>query len=204
MSSLVRKFVLAILVIAIIASSIGTVSADTYDRNGAVFYARNHATDYSGVPGSSYFWNHGGDCTNFISQSMYLGGNRPMTRNLNDGTSWFYFSSNAGQYSSSWAGVNAFKNYWTWRRANLIYIPAGQSYLPSSVPVQLGDVVQADWDGNGVYDHTMMITEIYWQGSNQYFKITAHQADRNNYPMQSQLQDNPSARFRVFLMPNTA
>ncbi|MBU4338840.1 amidase domain-containing protein [Patescibacteria group bacterium] len=107
MSSLVRKFVLVMLAIAIIAGSIGSVSAYTYNRQTAADYAKvNWNTN---VPGSWYFQERGGDCTNFVSHSLYAGG-WPQR-----GTQWtpnyrWYFNS-IYSYSSSWTSVPEFRNF---------------------------------------------------------------------------------------------
>ena len=53
-------------------------SSHAYDRAGAVSYALAHAADGTYNPDYPTYDGHGGDCTNFVSQALYEGGNISM------------------------------------------------------------------------------------------------------------------------------
>lgn len=191
-----RITVLAILVIAIITSSIGNVSA--WSRNNAVQYADSHWN--IAVPGTDKFSiinGGGGDCTNFVSQSLKLGGGMSMTN------AWYYNNNN--DYSIGWSSVGSFR----WAAVNsgraVVYnIPAGQSYLLYSTGyIDIGDVIQMDFNNDGAYDHTVLITGITLMGGygglpiTYHFEYTAHENNQKHYPLDYVIRDNPGYRFRV-------
>lgn len=103
------------------------LSVRLYDQNLAVEYARIFTTEYN-----DHFINYtslGGDCTNFVSQCMYVGlggsddkdaltqtdsSSLPPVPMDNDGDSQWYWmkNKNGGDYrTSSWTGARNFVNY---------------------------------------------------------------------------------------------
>lgn len=202
-----RMNVLAIMGLLIIATLAIAAPAEayTYDHQGAVNYAVANA--YSNVPGSSYFRNNGGDCTNFISQSLYNGGGmRQVVNNQNPALSWFYNGYYQGQYSESWAGVQPFRNFMVSSgRATEYVLAAGTHIIPSTVPVQIGDIVQMDFTGDGTWEHTAIIRDLDCIAVPAGFDahLTYHQTDTADRTMSSIHSSYPNIRFRVLLLKNT-
>lgn len=204
-----RMNALAIMGLLIMATlAIATpAEAYTYNRQGAVDYARANA--YNDVPGSSYFRNNGGDCTNFISQSLYNGGGmRQVVNSQNPALSWFYNGYYAGQYSPSWAGVQPFGNFVIASgRGTEVLFATGTYYLPGTVPIKIGDIIQMDGaDGSvpdGIWDHTMIITRVYTVQGFKLFDVTYHSTDHLDRPLSEVFNDHPSAKFRALLLKDT-
>lgn len=204
MSSFVRKFVLAIMVIAIIAGSIGSASAFAYNRQAAVDYARTNA--YNDVPGSSYFRYNGGDCTNFVSNALKAGSWRQVSTNANPALNWYYNS--LSSRSSSWAGVNPFREFAVASgRATEYLFPVGAYYLPGTSSIKIGDVIQLDGlygsYPDGRWDHTMIVTKIFTVQGFKMIKVTYHSDDTLDADLLTVLNRHPNGRFRALLLKDT-
>lgn len=191
MNSLMRKFVLVVLAIAIIASSIGIVSAFAYNRQGAVDYAR--ANWNSWVPCSWYFMTRGVDCTNFVSQTLYIGGWWIQRGSEQTTNQWYFRNAFPRDYSNSWTLVNNFRDF-------VINSGRGTEIFPSRSEVtfrptrfQAGDVMQIDWTGDGTYDHTMFITGV----TGNDVKVTYHNNNQQDYLVSILMRDFPKNKFRV-------
>jgi hypothetical protein len=87
-------------------------STHPYDRTGAVAYAVAHANNYN-LENYPTYAGAGGDCTNFVSQAIYEGGNAsmfipsPLPPPAPDGKPGWYLISE-GQRASAWNDVNFF------------------------------------------------------------------------------------------------
>lgn len=138
-----------------------------YDRDGAMIYAR----DYYNNP-NPYYPNFSRDCTNFVSQAMFEGGNEPMTGYYNiygqynhDG-GWYIYKTgeNSWDRSTSWAGVDQLKaflidNTFDWEKG-----PSGVEYAsPSSL--EPGDIIQYNWPNEIPYDPNDPNTWYVWDHS---------------------------------------
>lgn len=76
-----------------------------YDREAAVEYARTYALVYNkDYPNFDRGTPNSGDCMNFVSQCIHAGG-MPQKEY---GYLWFC---NKKKHSSSWSGVDSFRNY---------------------------------------------------------------------------------------------
>jgi hypothetical protein len=89
------------------------------------------------------------DCTNYISQCLHAGG-APMRGYPNRGNGWWMQSNN---WSFSWTVANAMR----W------YLPASKFGLRarevnSADQLKLGDVICYDFQGDGRFDHTTIVT----------------------------------------------
>lgn len=118
-----------------------------YLRERAVAYARKYALVRN--PLFYTFEGIGGNCTNFVSQSVLAGS---CVMNFIPIYGWFYLSSN--RRAPAWTGVQFFYNFMV---NNLDVGPYG-----SVVPIeqaQIGDVIQLQ-NNDDVYYHTLIITEI--------------------------------------------
>jgi putative amidase-like protein len=122
---------------------------DKFQRHRAVQYAlrwglsRNpDFPDYSGENG-------GGDCANFVSQVMLVGGWTPVWGGKRDYFAWWTARYQRDGSSRSWATANGFRAYIDFsRRAS----PCAREEL------DLGDIVLVELDGKAV--HTTVVTDI--------------------------------------------
>lgn len=116
----------------------------TYDRRKAVQYAEKWWNSYN--PAYHQFEV---DCTNYISQCVRAGG-APMRGYPNRGNGW-WMQNNSWSYS--WAVANAFPRY----------LEASKQGLRAKVvgdvsQLKLGDVICYDFEGDGKYNHTTIVT----------------------------------------------
>lgn len=199
-----RKIALVMLALAIIASSIGIASAYTYNRQAAVDYAR--ANWNNDVPGSSYFKYNGGDCTNFVSHALKAGNWRQVSANANPALNWYYTS--LSSRSSSWAGVNPFREFAVASgRSTQVLFATGAYVLPGTVPIKIGDVIQLDGlfgsFPDGKWDHTMLVTGVATVQGFKMVRVTYHSSNHLDRDLIKVLNDHPNGRFRALLLKDT-
>ncbi|PLR97830.1 amidase domain-containing protein [Bacillus sp. T33-2] len=115
-----------------------------YDRRKAVQYAERWWNDYN--PAYKKF---DVDCSNYISQCLHAGG-APMTGYPNRGKGWWMMKNN---WSFSWSVANALRWYLTSSKAGLRAneVKSPDELLP-------GDVICYDFQGDGRFDHTTIVT----------------------------------------------
>jgi hypothetical protein len=106
-------------------------------------YWRNYNPEYPDYNGQGA----GGDCTNFVSQSLKAGGWKHVPGYVYDYTKWF---GNASIQSHSFVGVNE----WSWFAQN----SKRTTPLTNVYQLAVGDVLQVDFDKDGSKDHTMIVT----------------------------------------------
>jgi hypothetical protein len=116
-----------------------------YDRLKAVQYAERWWNDYN--PAYEKF---DVDCTNYISQCLHAGG-APMSISSNRAKGWWMKQHN---WSFSWTVANSMR----W------YLPGAKSGLRAREvdhpeELQLGDVICYDFQGDGRFDHTTIVTK---------------------------------------------
>jgi Putative amidase domain len=132
-----------------------------FNGSACASYASTYALNYN----SSYRSWSGADCTNFASQSLYAGG-------------WVH---KTGWYlSRSYWWYNSVNQTRTWINADYIFDFTSNSSrgytVASTSDLQLGDMVSADWDKDGIIDHSMIVT--YKSGS--YIYLSYHSNDTLN------------------------
>ena len=151
-------------------------SSHNYNRQLAVQYAVDHIAREDYNPNYPDY-NSGddalpwGDCTNFISQAIYEGGNAsmfipsPLPGPSPDGQSGWYLL-NDKQRASAWADVNTFYTFVTYESLIEAY-PGGewygegpQGYEVTLNELMLGDVIQYDWTGDGSWDHAAIVVDF--------------------------------------------
>ena len=131
-----------------------------YNRVAAVQYARTWWNSKN--PNYPAFSD---DCTNFISQCLRAGG-APMTGAPNRAKGWWITDGWKGgrvaggyhtkeTWSYSWAVANSF-------RANLENSKSGLTATRVSSPseLEIGDVICYDFEGDGVVNHTTIVTSM--------------------------------------------
>lgn len=117
-----------------------------YDRTRAVAYARRWALsrnplyfDYAGI---------GGNCTNFVSQSLYAGS---CTMNYTPTFGWYYLS--PAERTASWTGVNYFYNFLTGNRS---VGPYGREVTREEL--EPGDIIQLGREVGGYYHSLLLLS----------------------------------------------
>ncbi|MBR5139987.1 MAG: amidase domain-containing protein [Clostridia bacterium] len=147
-----------------------------YARENAVRYARKFA--FSQNPYFKSFAGIGGNCTNFVSQSIFAGS---CQMNYTPTFGWYYIS--LDERSPSWTGVEFFYNFIT---GNKGIGPFGRE--ASLDELEIGDVIQLGRDGVGYY-HTLIV--VGFDGNDTL--IAAQTDDALDRPLSS--YNNDYARY---------
>ncbi|MFH5187162.1 amidase domain-containing protein [Paenibacillus sp. TAB 01] len=94
------------------------------------------------------------DCSNFISQCLFAGG-APMNYTGKRASGWWYKGRFNGQehWSFSWAVAQALQWFLTASRTGL-----RAEEVQSADQLELGDVISYDWDGDGRFQHSTIVT----------------------------------------------
>ncbi len=115
-----------------------------YRRENAVNYARRYAFAQNPLFGD--FRELGGNCTNFVSQSIFAGS---CEMNYTPTFGWYYISMN--ERSPSWTGVDFFYDFMVTNNGTG---PFGREVGADNL--EIGDVIQLANNENGFY-HTLLI-----------------------------------------------
>lgn len=118
----------------------------TYDREAAVAYANRWWNDYN-----PEFPKFGVDCTNYISQCLLAGG-APMRGFPNREQGWWIKD---GNWSFSWSVSHSLRWYLAGSDRGLTAKQAG-----SAGELAPGDVISYDFEGDGVFNHTTIVTSV--------------------------------------------
>ncbi len=165
------------------------IQAGSYNRTGA----RDYAYTYAGSEYDNPFYKNynpayrpfnstssPADCTNFVSQALKEGGGIPMVdawwRSRTDPNDWFYYRKGTDSFDSN----NNDQFSWSWTKVNSLYqhIKNRLGKLVSSNPeTQIGDIVQIDFNFDGILDHSTIITSYTSTG---WPKVTAHTTNRKD------------------------
>ncbi|KAF0193390.1 MAG: hypothetical protein FD169_2534 [Bacillota bacterium] len=146
--------------------------AITYDRIKAVQYADAYWNQYN--PAYIDFSLLGGDCTNYVSQCLRAG-NVPDDVSGHQGSQWWY-NLNTHQYTPSWTSVSALYNYLMF---NTLGGPKG-TIATDPMLIARGDLVQTDFQQDGTWDHSAIVTEV-WYEDTAYIYVNAHTTNRYRY-----------------------
>ncbi|MFF4409915.1 amidase domain-containing protein [Streptomyces sp. NPDC001262] len=116
-----------------------------YDYKAMAAYAEKYWRNYN--PQYRDYNGQGGDCTNFISQALKAGGWKDEAGSASDSRKWW---SNSKADSTSWVGVNEWSTFaMTSKRA---------TSLANVYQMDVGDILQMDFEGDGSKDHSMIVT----------------------------------------------
>ncbi|MFJ3921864.1 amidase domain-containing protein [Streptomyces sp. NPDC090022] len=165
------------------ASKPKVLTGGAYDYNAMAKYAEKYWSKYN--PAYRKFNGAGGDCTNFISQALKAGGWKHQPGSATDYRNWWYDSSK-GQ-SQSWVGVNE----WAW------FTLSNQkaTNLANVYQMDIGDVLQVDFNKDGSKDHSMMVTYRSKAGMPY---LTYHSTNTYRKSLASIIASNPNARFFAY------
>ena len=147
-----------------------------YRRENAVAYARRWALSRN--PLFENFAGIGGDCTNFVSQSIYAGG---CVMNYTPTFGWYYISPT--DRAPAWTGVEFFYNFMT----------SNEESGPYATEVGAGDLLPGDviqlGNETGDFYHTLM---VLGEEDGDYL-VAAHSNDALDRPLSSYMYSQ--ARF---------
>jgi hypothetical protein len=122
-------------------------TASGLDYKAMAVYAKQYWSQYNPAYPNFNGQGAGGDCTNFVSQALKAGGWKHVPGYVYDYTRWF---GNADIQSHSFIGVNE----WSWFAQN----SKRTTGLANVYQMDVGDVLQVDFDRDGSKDHTMIVT----------------------------------------------
>ncbi len=143
-----------------------------YLRERAVEYAKKYA--FSQNPLFGNFRGIGGNCTNFVSQSIYAAA---CVMNYTPTFGWYYIS--LDDRSPSWTGVDYFYNFMTTNR------DVGPFATDVSLDMtEVGDVIQLGRNDDGFY-HTLLI--VGYDGDDPL--VAAQTDDALNRPLSTYTYD---------------
>jgi hypothetical protein len=98
------------------------------------------------------------DCTNYVSQCLFAGG-APMNYTGNRSTGWWYRDQGKTDWSFSWSVAHSLYWYLNSSRTGLT-----AQRVQSPLDLDIGDVILYDWDGNGEYQHSTIVTAFDGNG----------------------------------------
>ncbi|GGZ21927.1 amidase domain-containing protein [Streptomyces poonensis] len=157
------------------ASGLNYQAMATYAKK----YWSNYNADYPDFNGQGA----GGDCTNFVSQALKAGGWKHEPGYVYDYTKWF---GNADIQSHSFVGVNE----WSWYAQN----SKRATSLANVYQMDVGDVLQVDFDRDGSKDHTMIVTSR----SNGVPYLTYHSTNTYSRSVASVIASYPNASYYAY------
>ncbi|MBT2406843.1 MULTISPECIES: amidase domain-containing protein [unclassified Streptomyces] len=153
-----------------------------YDYAAMATYAEKYWKNYN--PAYRSFNQAGGDCTNFISQSLKAGGWKNVPGATSDYRNWWYDGS---LQTNSWVGAND----WAWftlsneRAANLANV----------YQMDVGDILQVDFDRDGSKDHSMIVT---YRSSAGIPYVTYHSTNTYRKSLASLVASYPNAVYFAY------
>ncbi|MER6980475.1 amidase domain-containing protein [Streptomyces carpinensis] len=160
------------------------LASGTYDYKAMAAYAKkywsNYNPDYPNFNGQGA----GGDCTNFVSQSLKAGGWKHVPGYTNDFHKWF---GNSEIQSDSFVGVNEF----SWFALSSKRVTS----LPYVYQLDVGDVLQMDFNRDGSKDHSMIVTYRSPQGVPY---VSYHSTNTYNRSVASLIASYPTAYYYAY------
>jgi hypothetical protein len=153
-----------------------------YNRERAVAYANTYWNSHN--PAFRFFRTD--DCTNFISQCLYAGG-FPMVGGRDRAKGWWYRQGRPDNWSYSWAVANSF--YW--------FLRSRAQQVSRVEDLQLGDVICYDFEGDGRWNHSTIVT---YKDENGQAYVNAHtnNSQYRYWPYQDSAAWTPRIKYAFF------
>ncbi|MEU1596355.1 amidase domain-containing protein [Streptomyces sp. NPDC005708] len=159
-------------------------SATGYDYKAMAAYAQKYWNDYNPAYPDFNGQGAGGDCTNFVSQSLKAGGWKHVPGYTYDWHKWF---GTADIQSDSFVGVNEF----SWFALSSKRVTS----LANVYQMDVGDVLQMDFNKDGSKDHSMIVTYRSPQGVPY---VTYHSTNTYNRSVASIIASYPNAAYYAY------
>ncbi len=184
----IRIGTVALAIFIALVGVIGTAEAGSYNGNSAAVYAITYAIN----PNPAYrdFTNDGGDCANFVSQSLLAGGWEEIGKySYTSDDAWYYDGSYTPLYSYTWTSATHLYNFMMRHSNRATYRSLSNTLWPNYF--QRGDIIQIDYQKDGIIDHSMIVT-----GTNGNDLVMAyHTPNSKDKSLQEIVNANPNARF---------
>lgn len=132
----------------------------------------------------------GGDCANFVSQSL-------LARGWSMTDDWYNYD--AGEdWADAWGHVPSFDE---WLRAHTEY-GATTLGLDQRAQAKIGDLVVFDWDGDGVLDHVQVVSSVTGVDGDVKIGMVGHNLDSDYRDLDTVLTvDHPGATGYFWSIP---
>jgi Putative amidase domain len=140
----------------------------------------------------------GGDCTNFVSQMMLMGGWETAGPPGQATRSKWFWGSTVDDCSFTWGAANNFHSFAITYSQRLEVV--GNVYW-----CQDSDIVQYDWTADNSIDHTQFVTNNVYNEQTVELYMTQHDNDYLNRPISEILADlsRTYPNFRTYGMSHT-
>jgi hypothetical protein len=159
------------------------LTGGTYDYAAMATYTEKYWRAYN--PEYRKYNALGGDCTNYLSQGLLAGGWKQVSASTpEEYDTWFYRSNGT---SDSWIGVNE----WSW----FTQTDKRTTALANVYQMDVGDVMQIDFNKDGSKDHSMMTT---YRSSSGVPYLTYHDADTYRRSLASLIAAYPDAAYYAY------
>jgi hypothetical protein len=159
-------------------------SATGYNYKAMAAYAAKYWNHYNPAYPNYNGEGAGGDCTNFVSQSLKAGGWKHVPGSTSDFHKWF---GNAEIQSDSFVDVNEFS--WFALSAKRV------ASLANVYQLDVGDVLQMDFNKDGSKDHSMIVAYRSPQGV---LYVTYHSTNTYNRSVASIIASYPTAAYYAY------
>jgi hypothetical protein len=159
-------------------------SATGYDYKAMAAYAQKYWKNYNPAYPDFNGEADGGDCTNFVSQVLKAGGWKHVP---GDGTDYHKWFGNSEIQSDSFVGVNEF----SWFALSSKRVTS----LANVYQMDVGDVLQMDFNRDGSKDHSMIVTYRSPQGVPY---VTYHSTNTYNRSVASIIASYPNAYYYAY------
>ncbi|MDX3618210.1 amidase domain-containing protein [Streptomyces europaeiscabiei] len=160
-----------------------TLTGGAYNYNAMATYTEKYWKNYN----SAYrkYNSAGGDCTNYLSQGLLAGGWKQISTVTPEEYDTWYYASNGT--ADAWIGVNE----WSWFTQTAKRTTA----LANVYQMDIGDVLQVDFNKDGDKDHSMMTT---YRSSSGVPYLTYHDADTYRRSVASIIASYPTANYYAY------
>ncbi|MFQ6146397.1 amidase domain-containing protein [Streptomyces seoulensis] len=160
------------------------LTSGAYDYKAMAAYAQKYWSKYNPDYPDYNGQGAGGDCTNFVSQSLKAGGWKHVPGYTYDFHKWF---GTADIQSDSFVGVNEF----SWFALSSKRVTS----LPYVYQLDVGDVLQMDFNRDGSKDHSMIVTYRSPQGVPY---VSYHSTNTYNRSVASLIASYPTANYYAY------
>ncbi|MFF1812351.1 amidase domain-containing protein [Streptomyces sp. NPDC058251] len=153
-----------------------------YDYAAMATYAEKYWKNYN--PAYRKFNSAGGDCTNYLSQSLKAGGWKQVTSSGEEYGTWSYGTSTQ---TDTWVGVNE----WSW----FTQTAKRSKPLANVYQMAVGDVMQMDFNKDGSKDHSMITS---YRSSSGIPYLTYHDTDTYRRSVSSIIASYPNSAYYAY------
>jgi hypothetical protein len=127
------------------------------------------------------------DCTNFISQCLLAGG-APMHGYPNRGNGWWL---QGGTWSFSWSVAHSLRWYLATSKKGLT-----ATQVSTAQELGLGDVIAYDFEGDGRFDHSTIVTAK--DGAEPLVNAHTFNAQHRHWAYKDSYMFSPNAKYVFF------